>query len=168
MLLFCFSRLTRTFLGQRALRGGANGVVYMKCGGRTDWRGGGAATSATDATGLLERLLAAEGGAEPARRIITSLTSPGLVVGMNNIQSSLSPLSPSRKEVRGENTRNCFIRWNINQPSAQEQNTNIEYILKIHVNWDSIVQLYMLIMKKNQKLKPLPLILKNYKMLFLF
>lgn len=86
---FCFSRLTRTFFGQRAVRGGANGVVYMKCGGRTDWRGGGAATSATDATGLLER------GAEPARRIITSLTSPGLVVGMNNIQSSLSPPSPS-------------------------------------------------------------------------
>lgn len=47
--------------------------------------GGGAATSARDATGLLERLLAPR-GAEPARRIITSLTSLGLVVGMSNIR----------------------------------------------------------------------------------
>lgn len=30
------------------------------------------------------------GGAEPARRIITSLTSLGLVVGMNNIQEFVS------------------------------------------------------------------------------
>lgn len=87
-------------------------------------------------------------GAEPARRIITSLTSPGLVVGMNNIRSSLSPPSPSRKEVRGENTRNCFIRWNINQPSVQEQNTNTESILKIH-DWLRL-QLYLHTMKKQQ------------------
>lgn len=53
--LLCFSRLAQEniFLVAvlpRALNSGANGVVYMKCRGRTDWRpwGGGAATSARE------------------------------------------------------------------------------------------------------------------------
>lgn len=67
------------FFLARALNSGANGVVYMKCRGRTGDQEG------AEPRRWPERAAHIGWRRGFARRIITSLTSLGLVVGMNNI-----------------------------------------------------------------------------------
>lgn len=110
-LLLCFSRLAQENISlgvvlARALSSGANGVVYMKCRGRTDWRpwGGGAATSAREGCSHIGWRRGF------ARRIITSLTSLGLVVGMNNI--AIAEFSP-HVALQRRGSRLCrWLLWN--------------------------------------------------------
>lgn len=89
LLLFrCFSRLAQEniFLSvcflARALNSGANGVVYMKCRGRTGDQEG------AEPRRRPEKAAHIGWRRGFARRIITSLTSLGLVVGMNNIATA--------------------------------------------------------------------------------
>lgn len=87
-LFRCFSRLAQEniflcvcFLA-RALNSGANGVVYMKCRGRTGDQEG------AEPRRRPEKAAHIGWRRGFARRIITSLTSLGLVVGMNNIATA--------------------------------------------------------------------------------
>lgn len=76
-----FNVCDRTFLdGLRVRSSGANGVVYMKYGGRSD--DGEEPPRRRPSTPTLRRE-----GAGPAGRITTSVTSLGLVAGMNHTET---------------------------------------------------------------------------------
>lgn len=89
-----------TFLAElRVQRAGANGVVYMKYGGRSD--DGEQPPRRRPPTPTRRRGGGASGG------IITSVTSLGLVVGMNHTQK----LSPNRKELRPRSPSKVMKYW---------------------------------------------------------
>lgn len=106
-----FNICNRTFSdGFRVQSSGANGVVYMKYGGRSD--NGEPPPRRRPSTPTL-RLK----GAEPSGRIITSLTSLGLVVGMNHAETE-STESCAGKELGQRIPSN----WRINLPLGQNLN----------------------------------------------
>ena len=103
LLLLLFFHVRHGHFFGRSPSSGANGVVYMKSGGRTVEEEEPATSPDCSRRG--------GGGAEPARRIITSLTSLGLVVGMNNIQEFVSTRAEQESGVCLGGLCTCWCFW---------------------------------------------------------
>lgn len=115
MLLLRFFHVRHGHFFGRSPSSGANGVVYMKSRGRTVEEEEPATSPECSRRG---------GGAEPARIIITSLTSLGLVVGMNNIQEFVSTRAEQESGAcLGGNFVPVvvFVGWNINELSVRQR-----------------------------------------------